>query len=111
MLSAAYYDSAVSFLDRDYPGYEGLASLSASLDDLVYNVSTYVMEDSVQMLAALPEEQRLAIIDGIIEEVRQAEEETRLAEQQAMQDQAFNQSMLYGNRQSAMGKRGMLKAR
>mgnify|MGYP001819179263 CR=1 FL=1 len=103
MLSAAYYDSAVSFLDRDYPGYDGLASLSASLDDLVYNVSTYVMEDSVQMLAALPEEQRLAIIDGIIEEVRQAEEEARLAEQQAMQDQAFNQSMLYGSNQSTLG--------
>ena len=34
ILSAAYYDSAVSFLDRDYPGYAGLASLSASLGDL-----------------------------------------------------------------------------
>lgn len=100
ILSAAYYDSAVSFLDRDYPGYAGLASLSASLDDLVYNISTYEMEDSVQMLAGLPEEQRLAIIDGIIEEVKKEEEEARLAEQQAMQDMAFNQSMLYGQNQT-----------
>ena len=103
ILSAAYYDSAVSFLDVSYPGYAGLASLSASLGDLVYNVNTYELEDSVQMLAALPEEQRLAIIDGIIEEVREEEEEARLAEQQAMQDQAFNQSMLYGNRQTTGG--------
>ena len=65
-LSAAYYDSAVSFLDADYPGYAGLASLSASLGNLVYNISTYELEDSVQILAALPEEQRLAVIDGII---------------------------------------------
>ena len=106
ILSAAYYDSAVSFLDRDYPGYAGLASLSASLGDLVYNVSTYELEDSVQMLAALPEEQRLAIIDGIIEEVIKEEEEARLAEQQAMQELAFNQSMLYGNSQTMGGREG-----
>jgi len=103
ILSAAYYDSAVSFLDRDYPGYEGLASLSASLDDLVYNISTFQLEDSVQILAALPEEQRLVIIDDIIEQVKQEEEEARLAEQQAMQEQAYNQSMLYGSNQSSSG--------
>ncbi|MCD4711043.1 MAG: tetratricopeptide repeat protein [Bacteroidales bacterium] len=103
ILSAAYYDSAVSFLDRDYPGYAGLASLSASLGDLVYNVATYELEDSVQMLAALPEEQRLAIIDGIIEQVIKEEEEARLAEQQAMQDMAFNQSMLYGENRTSGG--------
>jgi len=99
MLSAAYYDSAVSFLTSDYPGYSGLASLSASLSGLVYNVSVYEMEDSVQMLAGLPEAARLAIIDGIIEDVRKAEEEARLAEQQAMQDMAFNQSMMANNNQ------------
>ena len=103
ILSAAYYDSAVSFLNRDYPGYAGLATLSASLGDLVYNVSTYELEDSVQILAALPEEQRLAIIDGIIEEVRKEEEEARLAELQAMEDMAFNQSMLYGGNQNSQG--------
>ncbi|MEN8229010.1 MAG: tetratricopeptide repeat protein [Bacteroidota bacterium] len=100
ILSAAYYDSAVSFLNRDYPGYSGLETLSASLSDLVYNVSSYELEDSVQMLAALPEEQRFAVIDGIIEQVRKEEEEIRLAEQQAMQDMAFNQSMMTNNNQT-----------
>ncbi|MCK5692657.1 MAG: tetratricopeptide repeat protein [Bacteroidales bacterium] len=103
ILSAAYYDSAVSFLDRDYPGYVGLASLSASLGNLVNNIATYELEDSVQILAALPEEQRLAIIDGIIEQVRIEEEDARLAEQQSMQDMAFNQSMLYGSNQNTGG--------
>jgi TolA-binding protein len=105
ILSAAYYDSAVSFLDRNYPGYAGLATLSASLGDLVYNVTSYELEDSVQILAALPEEQRLAVIDALIEQVRQEEEEARLAEQQSMQDMAFNQSMLYGGNQSNTGMR------
>jgi TolA-binding protein len=57
------------------------------------------------MLAALPEEQRLALIDELIEEVRLEEEEARLAEQQSMQDMAFNQSMLYGGNQSNSGMR------
>jgi len=103
ILSAAYYDSAVSFLNRDYPGYQGLATLSASLSGLVYNTFTYELEDSVQMLAALPEEQRFAIIDGIIENVRKEEEEAKLAEQQAMQDMAFNQSMMYNSNQAGPG--------
>jgi len=106
ILSSAYYDSAVSFLDADYPGYAGLASLSASLGNLVYNISTYELEDSVQILAALPEEQRLVIIDGIIEQVRIGEEQARLAEQQAMEDMAFNQTMLYGNNQTQGGPGG-----
>ena len=39
--SAAYYDSAVSFLNKEYPGYNGLITLSASLSGLVYNYNTY----------------------------------------------------------------------
>ncbi|MEN8156322.1 MAG: tetratricopeptide repeat protein [Bacteroidota bacterium] len=103
ILSAAYYDSAVSFLNKDYPGYSGLVTLSASLSGLVYNVNSYELEDSLQMLAAMPEVQRNSVIDGIIEEVRKAEEEARLAEQQAMQDVAFNQSMVYDNNRPGSG--------
>lgn len=99
--SAAYYDSAVQFLNRDFPGYSGLRTRSASLSSLVYNYNTYTLQDSLQMLAGLPEDQRMAIIDGIIEGVREAEEEARLAEQQAMQDMAFNQSMQFDNQGGA----------
>ncbi len=107
LLSAAYYDSAVSFLDEDYPGYRGLATLSASLSGLVGHVQTYELEDSVQILASLPEPERLAVIDGIIEEVRRKEEEEREAQQQAMQDRAFNQTMMSNNpREGGSGQQG-----
>jgi tetratricopeptide (TPR) repeat protein len=108
ILSAAYYDSAVSFLNKDYPGYSGLISLSASLGRLVYNINTYELEDSVQALAAMPEKERLAVIDGIIEQVRIKEEEARQAELQAQKDMAYNQSMMYDNNQagSAAGQQG-----
>jgi tetratricopeptide (TPR) repeat protein len=101
--AAAYYDSAVSFLNKEYPGYASLVTRSASLSKLVYNYNTYTLQDSLQMMAALPEEQRLAIIDGIIEEVRLAEEEARENERQAMQDMAFNQSMIYDNQTGSQG--------
>ncbi len=106
VLSAAYYDSAVSFLSNDYPGYDRLAVRSMSLTGLVLNMNSFELEDSVQMLAGLPEEERLSIIDGIIEQVRQEEEEARLAEQQAMQDMAFNQTQMFSNNQQGGGQGG-----
>lgn len=98
--ASAYYDSAVTFLNRDFPDYENLRTRSRSLGQLVFNYNTYIMQDSLQMLAALPEEQRLTIIDGIIEEVRKEEEEAARLEAQAMQDMAFNQSMQFDNQRS-----------
>lgn len=106
VLSAAYYDSAVSFLNNDYPGYDRLAVRSMSLSGLVLNMNTYELEDSVQMLAGLSEEDRMAVIDGIIEQVKQEEEEARLAEQQAMQDMAFNQTQMFSNNQQGGGTGG-----
>ncbi|MGW8315018.1 MAG: type IX secretion system periplasmic lipoprotein PorW/SprE [Bacteroidales bacterium] len=103
ILSAAYYDSAVSFLNRDFPGYQGLSTLSASLSGLVMNINTYELEDSVQALAALPEAERFAVIDGIIEKVRKEEEAQLQAQQQAQQDMAFNQSLRYNNQGGSSG--------
>ncbi|MEZ5069478.1 MAG: tetratricopeptide repeat protein [Bacteroidales bacterium] len=101
MLSAAYYDSAVSFLREDHPGYRNLMTLSASLNDLVYQVTTFETEDSLQHLAALPEEERLAVVDAIIAELREKEEEARAAEQEALQDMAYNQNTYLNNSQGS----------
>lgn len=97
LLSAAYYDSAASFLTTDYPEYSSVQKRAASLGSLVFYNNSYELQDSLQQLAMLPEAERLEVIDGIIEEVRIAEEEARLAEQQAMQDMAYNQNMLMNN--------------
>lgn len=98
--ASAYYDSAVTFLNRDFPDYESLRTRSRSLGQLVFNYNTYILQDSLQVLAAMPEEQRLTVIDGIIEDVREQEEEAARAEAQAMQDMAFNQSMQFDNQRS-----------
>jgi tetratricopeptide (TPR) repeat protein len=100
-LSAAYYDSAVSFLNTDYPGYRTIQQRAGSLGNLVYYDNTYELQDSLQRLAAMPEEDLLKVIDGIIEQVRQEEEAKRLAEQQAMQDMAYNQTVMMNNPQGS----------
>ncbi len=84
--SAAYYDTAVNMLSEDYPNYDALKSRSASLNDLVKNINIYEMQDSVQVLAQMTEEELLAVIDRIIDEVRKEEQEARILEQEAMQD-------------------------
>ena len=110
MLSAAYYDSAVSLLKSDYPNYNTYSIRSRSLSELVININTYELEDSVQNLAALPEAARLAVIDGIIEKVRQDEAEAREAQQKAMRDMQYNTSLyntgntMQGNQQAQGGK-------
>lgn len=94
-LSAAYYDTAVNLLESDYPNYRALQTRSRSLNQLVTNINTYELQDSVQVLAAMPESERNAKIDEIIEQVRKEEEEARKREQQAMQDMQFNRSAMY----------------
>ncbi|MBN1131547.1 MAG: tetratricopeptide repeat protein [Bacteroidales bacterium] len=93
LLSAAYYDSAVNLLKSDYPNYNVLSSRSRSLSELVTNINMFELEDSVQELAALPEAERLAVIDGIIEKVKEQEVEERLAQQQTIQDMQYNRGM------------------
>lgn len=102
-LSAAYYDTAVTMLDEDYPNYQSLQIRSSSLNNLVQNIQTFELQDSVQQLAAMPEGDRLAVIDGIIEEIRKEEAEARLREQQARQDLQFARSGFYDNQQGYGG--------
>jgi tetratricopeptide (TPR) repeat protein len=85
-LSAAYYDTAVNLLSEDYPNYATLKNRSESLNDLVRNFNTYELQDSIQVLAGMTESERLAVIDGIIDNVRREEQEARMREQEAMQD-------------------------
>lgn len=102
-LSAAYYDTAVNLLSEDYPNYRILQLRSNSLNGLVRNINTYELQDSLQILAALPESERLSVIDDIIEGVRKKEEEERLRQQEAMQDAQFNRSELYSSQGTGFG--------
>ncbi len=90
--SQVYYDSAVSFLDRDYPGFDDFYERSVNLNELAAYIKTVSNEDSLQYVASLPEAQQMAIINGIIREI---EEEERLAE--APIDDRYNMGEFYEN--------------
>ncbi len=75
-----YYDSAVPNLPQDYPDYKTIVSRKELLNDLVNYLKVVEFEDSMQVLAKLPEKDRVKAIDKIIsaiikEEQRKQKEE------------------------------------
>lgn len=89
-LAQAYYDTAMQFLPQEYPNYEALKEKTEILTDLIVNLQAIELQDSLQRMAALPDDQRNKIFDAIIKKV--AEEEARLAEEE--RDRQRSLSML-----------------
>jgi tetratricopeptide (TPR) repeat protein len=87
------FSGASAIIQKEYKDYERVARLSAVLDELVVHAEAIHLQDSLQRLGRMPEEERLAAIDLIIaqlireeEEAKaQAEKETYLAGQEAME--------------------------
>jgi len=93
-LAAAYYDSATANLTAEYPGYQDIMVKSKSLSGLVENLKVIQFEDSVQRLAAMDEDDRLAVIDTIIARLREEERLAKERERDQMSDQQFNRMQL-----------------
>ena len=73
-LAQAYYDTAIQVLPEDFPDYKNIKGLSLYLTDLVNNLITIELQDSLQHLAIMSEDERNGIIDQIIEETIKEEE-------------------------------------
>ena len=89
----AYYDSAVSFLDKEFPDYEQIAFKSKNLTELVKHIVIVEREDSLQMVAGMSDQERYALIDGII---RKINEQERLERENQINRQ-FNTMSYYEN--------------
>ena len=87
LTSQLYYDSTMQFLPKDYQGYKELAKRTNTLTDLVKNLHVIQRQDSLQKLAAMPEDQRNKIIDQIIAKVIAEERRKQMEEQKRMQAQ------------------------
>jgi tetratricopeptide (TPR) repeat protein len=75
-----YYDSAMYFLDQKYPGYNDLKIKSQNLNSLAGFLKIIQAEDSLQKVAAMSENERNALISGIIAEITKAESEGKRTE-------------------------------
>jgi tetratricopeptide (TPR) repeat protein len=64
------FSGALSGIQKEYKDYERVSKLSAILDELVVHVEAVHLQDSLQTLAKMPESERLAVIDKIIEQVK-----------------------------------------
>jgi tetratricopeptide (TPR) repeat protein len=85
------FSGAAGIVSKEYKDYERIAKLSAVLDELAVHDGAIQLQDSLQTLGRMTEEERLAVIDGIIRQVvreeeeakAQAEKEAYLAEQES----------------------------
>jgi len=60
-----YYDSTVTTLPKTYPGYEQILKKSQNLEYLTTRYEAVAFEDTLQLLAKLPEEEQLIRIKKI----------------------------------------------
>lgn len=81
------YGEAIGLLDKERKDYELLSERSKVLDELVPYTDAIHLQDSLQELAAMPEAERNAAIDRVIEALKKKEKEERdaQAEQEAQQ--------------------------
>ena len=71
------YGEAIGLLDKDRKDYEELSYRSKVLDELVPHTEAIHLQDSLLELSEMPEAERLAAIDRVIEALKQKEKEER----------------------------------
>lgn len=87
------FSGAMAIIDKEYKDYKRVAHLSEVLDELVVHAEAVHLQDSLQALVRMPETERLAAIDKIIERVIKEEEE---AKAQAEKDEYLAQAQAQG---------------
>jgi tetratricopeptide (TPR) repeat protein len=85
-LAGAYYDTAVSYLNKDYADYEIVLNKKNSLSRLIADYNTINTEDSLQRMAKLSGSELDKIIKGLIKKAIEDEEKAK----EEADNQAFN---------------------
>jgi tetratricopeptide (TPR) repeat protein len=80
-----YYDSCAAVIPDTYPNAEGVRNKAAKLQDLVTAIETAHYEDSVQRIASLPEEERLAFAEKVVKQIKEDEERRKRQEAERLQ--------------------------
>ena len=92
------YGEAIGLLDKDRPDYSQLSYRSKVLDELAPHTSAVELQDSLQRLAKMSEEERLKIIDKIIDDLKKKEKEERRAQEEAEAEKVLAKQSAVGNR-------------
>ena len=92
------YGEAIGLLDRERKDYAILSERSKVLDELVPYTEAVYLQDSLQVLATLPESERNKAIDRVIEELKKKEKEEKRAAQEAEAEKILQQQGAVDNR-------------
>lgn len=82
----AYYDSSMQSLSPDYREYDRIKTRAENLTSLVNSLNTIELQDSLLRLAAMGEQDRLRVVNKIIQEIRNKEAEQQQRELMASQN-------------------------
>lgn len=91
------YTEAIGLMDKVHPEYETANDRSRILDELVPHVTAIQLQDSLQHLAGMTAEERMAVIEGIIAQVIAQEEKERKAAQDAEREERRMQMLETAN--------------
>lgn len=88
----AYYDSSLQSLRPDFRDYERVRSRAENLNNLVTNLNTIELQDSLLRLAGMNEQDRLRVVNTIIQDLRRKEAEEQQKTLMANQSNLYNRN-------------------
>ncbi len=77
VLAQPNYSEALSQLKKEDKNYDRVSRRSEALDELIVHYEAVVLQDSLQELAKLPESERLAVVNKMIDELKKKEAEEK----------------------------------
>lgn len=101
----AYYDSTIQNLPKEHPEYFPTEDKNNSLQNLVANLKTIQLQDSLLMLSNLSEKEREKKVKEIIKEIQEEEERREQAELAKIQERQ-NAAGLSANNFGSINGRG-----
>jgi tetratricopeptide (TPR) repeat protein len=87
--SQAYYDTAVAFMNTNNERFLAASARQKTLTELITNLDIIEHQDSIQRVALMPEKERLAFIDKIIEEIKAEEQRLKALDNERRMDNNF----------------------
>lgn len=104
------YAEVVGLLDKEHDAYKETERRSGILTELEPHLSAVKLQDSLQWLAKLPENERNAAIDRVIEALKKKEKEEARKEADAQMAQGMPKAPVSPNRGTTGGRGGVQAA-
>jgi lipopolysaccharide biosynthesis regulator YciM len=88
-----FYDSCATVIDDTYPNAEAIRNKAENLADLVVAVETSQREDSLQMIAAMGEQERENFLKDVIKKIKEEEAARKIAEENRLRELQENENL------------------